>query len=775
MLPVALVIFVALFAASLAGYATARAALQRQIEARAEATSRQTLASVEAYLRARVAELDSMVFQQLKNPALTNRQRELVLYNYDFAFGQTRYVDLTILDPKGHVVVSTGAPRIEPTAPWLGRAEASTQAGLADFQSFSDQARPLLVVYAPIIDDGERRLGLLVGRLQLDELAAIVRGAALDPQSSLFLVRDGKPLIALSTPGGPAFAAAIPLVSETAAQTAGPLNAGLSVVSATDARAAYAPVRALAWEMLLLALAIFIVAAAVTWQLAQHIAAPVRRVAEAAHALAGGQLETTVDHERLREEELRDLAMGFNVMAQTLRSLIAGIQTASHTIAESVRFNLDAGRSVQEQTEAQTHAAEAIAGAIGQLAAGARQVSLRALELEERSHGGLRRLDELVKRVDRNDATLATLATALQQASAAGRALAGDAERVAAHAHSVGERVERVEHLAEDARSATQALVGETSRMTEVLLDTVARLRELASAGSETIQAQLGLMHELAERSKLLALNAAIEAARAGAHGRGFFVIAEELQRLTAQSQAAADEISLAVRRSQHETNAIALQTQGAERVAHEAVNRAGSAGDAIERLVAEVAAGFAGANEISRIAAEQAQRTLEIERVTVDVLAMAREAAEAVGATAALTREVRESVTLATGVAEDVALTTRDQLSAFSTIEHHAQRIVHAAHGAHAAAESALTWSERLRGESERLESRVADFLGGEGQSDFGSSSSTGMPLGSSTNAIQRVPPGDFLGPWSTLTPSAFNRSQNAGKSPSTSIARCS
>ncbi|TAM88918.1 HAMP domain-containing protein [bacterium] len=775
LIAVAAVLLAALAAASLAGYLTARGALRQQIAQRTGATSLQTLTSVEDYLRARVDELNSMVFLQLKKPGLTKQQREQVLYNYDFAFGSTRYIDLSILDASGRLLVSTGALQADLKAPWLRAAERVSQAGLAGFQRFSDQAQPVLVVYAPIVDDGGNRLGMLVGRLQTDELGRIIRDAALDPRSSLFLVRDGAPLLSHMTEGGPPFGSKVPLVTASAAQQAGPLDVDLSVLAQTDAQVAYAPVRKLAVEMLLIAMLVFAIAAAAVWLAARRIAAPVRRVAAAARQLAQGRLDGSIPAEELREEELRELAGGFNVLAEALRSLIAGIGTASRAIADNVRFNLEAGRSVRRETEAQTAAAGGIVAALAELAATTRQISVRALELEDTSHAGLRRLGELVERVDRNDTALATLTAAVESADAAGRALAADAARVAEHAVAVGARSKSVETLAIAARGASETLVGEMQRMGGLLLDTVARLRSLSATEGRVIHAQVEQMRELADRSKLLALNAAIEAARAGVHGRGFFVIAEELQRLTTQSQGAAGEIARQVSRSREETNAIAGQTQSAEAAAAAAMERAVEAGGAIERLVAEVARGFAGAAEIGRIAGEQAQRTVEIERATKGIHAMARDAGAALGETVALSREVRASVTTATGVAEEFTRATGDQLTVFSSIERHAQRILEAAHDAQAAAESAVSWTERLNGESTALEARVVAFSGGGDQRDFGSSSSTGIPLGSSTNAIQRVPPGDFFGPLKILTPSARRRSQSAGRSPSTSTAKCS
>lgn len=246
------------------------------------------------------------------------------------------------------------------------------------------------------------------------------------------------------------------------------------------------------------------------------IARPVVASAEALQSIAQGNYDVSV--ERTSNDELGDMADNFKLMTSGTRDVIDDTKASLRAIANgdfTARPKV-AYPGIFSQIRA---ALEAIAGSLGQTISGIREAAIQ---------------------VDSGAKQVASAASSLSQGASE---QAAAVEELAASTHQVSEQVQ------ENARASQSAQIMVTQMRTDIEVSNE-RMQRL-NASMHTISERSGeinkvikMIDDIAFQTNILALNAAIEAARAGAAGRGFSVVADEVRSLAQKCAASVQDTS---------------------------------------------------------------------------------------------------------------------------------------------------------------------------------------------------------------------------------------
>ena len=328
------------------------------------------------------------------------------------------------------------------------------------------------------------------------------------------------------------------------------------------------------------------------------------------------------------KNELAELGENFNRMVEERIATQARIDREHQQLNDSVFALLEAVSDLSERNL--TVRAKVTEDATGPLADAINQLAEDTTDVLKQVREVAISVEATSQDVNRYALSVNDLAQ-LEQLEA--RETAKQLNTILQRLNSIAASAEQANHIADSTSSATRSAQESVTRSVEnmsnirsTVQETGKRLKRLGERSQEISQI-IDVINHLSERTTVLALNASMQATAAGEAGRGFSMIAEEIQRLAESSRDSTNQISTLVHNIQQEANTtIATMDRTIEQV----VNGASLAEDAAKQMqitlnttnelvssVEKIAVSSADQVNISKTLQTRTERILEATQTT--------------------------------------------------------------------------------------------------------------------------------------------------------------
>ncbi len=352
----------------------------------------------------------------------------------------------------------------------------------------------------------------------------------------------------------------------------------------------------LAWHFVLIGALCLIVVTGLAFVMSRHIYRQLGGepdyAAEVARAIAAGDLTRSLSRHSHPDSLLGAMA----TMQQSLRSMIEGIQQGAQALAQAASNLTNQIEQIRHASRQSSDATASTAAAIEQMSVSIDQISHSARETEKNS-------------------SRTTL-------------LAGEGETL------VGK-----------VSSEINGLLGEVNAASDLIAGLVERSREIGGVSGE--------IKEIADQTNLLALNAAIEAARAGEHGRGFAVVADEVRKLAERTSQATGRIGQMVDAIRSDTDQVVTSMHAVTPRVSDSVEMAGEAARSLQVISQDANANLERVRDVANAASEQ---SVASNSVAVNVERIAQMVEGSAASVQIATQNVQELQQLASGLRQSVS-----------------------------------------------------------------------------------------------------------------------